>query len=587
MAESLTPNTPTATSDLLVDEDMLSVSFDLGLIVKPSLPFRITATGDRRCRCRCDDGGKHPDHEAEPITTLNGWAAMASAHKGRWHVLPMVVTGQQPNGTWLLVLDLDSEGAVAWLPTLDLPPTFTVTTGRGVHVYLLLSAEQADRLRVHSGAVSTTALFMHPDIDNKFANSFVVAPGALHPSGLRYTPDGQQIASMPDHLVELLRVGEDDLDTPVNTVEFPAPDAMTLGDVPSHVRALVLRPRSTFGKKPNSRSEGTWAVATWAKRTELTPEHAEAAIRLGGAGLATRLVERKDDIVRAWRKIGGSRPDPRLRDALERYAAAQPGDRRRVGTLALTLAPRFGRYWTVVRSREDMATDMGVSERTAGRARDDMLADGVMERSGYGRGGMASEFRLAPHMLAQYLRMPAPPASALTSDDEIPCVLPDAVRDPLAAYVPDALTNGLQRAVYEAMNDQPQSTNAIAKRLGSKWETIKKHLVELTSKGLAEHQPPDGWVRTDTAAHRVSAFGFALAGGRRIERKLTAQRRQDERATERDLMRRERRSGFERDEWDQLMHDAAEALAPDVRTRRVRKSSDIAIAPMDAGDTGV
>ncbi len=52
-------------------------------------------------------------------------------------------------------------------------------------------------------------------------------------------------------------------------------------------------------------------------------------------------------------------------------------------------------------------------------------------------------------------------------------------------------------------------------------------------------------------------------------------------------MRRERRSGFERDEWDQLMHDAAEALAPDVRTRRVRKSSDIAIAPMDAGDTGV
>lgn len=108
----------------------------------------------------------------------------------------------------LYVFDADGPEAVAWCER-QLPPTFTVNTSRGRHYYL--QVEHGKRLRLLGTGLGK--LLGVPKLDGKTKGGYVVAPGSLHSSGVRYaTHTDLTVARMPARLAR--RIGERPVDTP-------------------------------------------------------------------------------------------------------------------------------------------------------------------------------------------------------------------------------------------------------------------------------------------------------------------------------------------------------------------------------------
>lgn len=97
----------------------------------------------------------------------------------------------------LLVLDLDSEAAVAEAKALGLLDTVTVKTGKGLHAYFK-----------HPGGKVGNRAGLKPGWDIRGDGGYVVGPGSLHPSGKRYewgNPPGLfALASVPNSLAQML-----------------------------------------------------------------------------------------------------------------------------------------------------------------------------------------------------------------------------------------------------------------------------------------------------------------------------------------------------------------------------------------------
>lgn len=97
----------------------------------------------------------------------------------------------------LLVLDLDSDAAVAEAIALGLPDTLTVRTGKGLHAYFK-----------HPGGKVGNRAGLKPGWDIRGDGGYVVAPGSLHPSGKRYewgNPPGLfNLAPVPHWLASML-----------------------------------------------------------------------------------------------------------------------------------------------------------------------------------------------------------------------------------------------------------------------------------------------------------------------------------------------------------------------------------------------
>jgi hypothetical protein len=97
----------------------------------------------------------------------------------------------------LLVLDLDSEAAVAEAMALGLPDTLTVRTGKGLHAYF-----------AHPGGKVGNRAGIRPGWDIRGDGGYVVAAGSLHPSGKRYewgNPPGLfGLAPVPNWLASML-----------------------------------------------------------------------------------------------------------------------------------------------------------------------------------------------------------------------------------------------------------------------------------------------------------------------------------------------------------------------------------------------
>lgn len=97
----------------------------------------------------------------------------------------------------LLVLDLDSEAAVAEAQAMGLPDTLTVRTGKGLHAYFK-----------HPGGKVGNRAGLKPGWDIRGDGGYVVGPGSLHPSGKRYewqNPPGLfDLAPVPDWLAKML-----------------------------------------------------------------------------------------------------------------------------------------------------------------------------------------------------------------------------------------------------------------------------------------------------------------------------------------------------------------------------------------------
>jgi predicted P-loop ATPase len=156
-----------------------------------------------RCACgnaRCKRIGKHP-------ATL--WSKVA---EGQQMDIPPgygvgVCTGHRSG---IIVLDFDTEGAYEEMAP-RLPATFSVATGRGVHLYFR-----------DPGGVKCSAGKLAPGVDVRGDGGFVCGPGTVHKSGAVYeVVDDRDPVDAPEWLLDELTA--DGPSTHVVTDNAPLP----------------------------------------------------------------------------------------------------------------------------------------------------------------------------------------------------------------------------------------------------------------------------------------------------------------------------------------------------------------------------
>ena len=113
--------------------------------------------------------------------------------------------GRQPDGRWLLAIDVD--GAVD-LARLELPPTLTTTTGRGSHrIYQVRpDAPYGNVVDVFGARDKTTGYKPgHTGaVDLRYARGAVVAAPSMHRLGVTYSSNDAPIAWLPPRASVLL-----------------------------------------------------------------------------------------------------------------------------------------------------------------------------------------------------------------------------------------------------------------------------------------------------------------------------------------------------------------------------------------------
>ncbi len=167
----------------------------LSRIARPVVfPLR-SLTADGSCTCiqgaACTRAGKH-SAVAWGSVTLTNPAPRPAPGAGYG-----VRTGAAPEGSGVIVVDLDSEEAAdAWEAMGGHFDTFTVSTPRGFHVYFN-----------HPGfPVGNSAGQLAKGIDIRGDGGFVVGPGSPHKSGGLYSVGNDlPLADIPDCLLEWLK----------------------------------------------------------------------------------------------------------------------------------------------------------------------------------------------------------------------------------------------------------------------------------------------------------------------------------------------------------------------------------------------
>lgn len=157
-------------------------------VVFPLLP--ISSTG--ACTCAkglaCSRVGKHPAVLWKEIEE-GGEVPLPAPNAGFG-----IKTGARPRGSDLVVVDLDGDKAVdAWNQLGGAEDTYTVSTGRGLHLYFR-----------HPGFYcGNTKSALGPKIDTRGDGGFVVGPGSPHISGTPYVVvDDREPAPLPAWLVD-------------------------------------------------------------------------------------------------------------------------------------------------------------------------------------------------------------------------------------------------------------------------------------------------------------------------------------------------------------------------------------------------
>lgn len=112
-----------------------------------------------------------------PLTPRGVYAATSDpARIRRWWAKWPTANVAIATGDGLLVVDVDGPDGEAALADLDLPPTLTVQTGRGRHLYF---ADPSGEGKCCNGILD--------HVDTKAAGGYVLAPPSVHPSGAIYT----------------------------------------------------------------------------------------------------------------------------------------------------------------------------------------------------------------------------------------------------------------------------------------------------------------------------------------------------------------------------------------------------------------
>ncbi len=177
--------------------------------------FPVWNVVDGRCQCGkpgCKDPGKHPHGRLiGDWPKGEGGIKQATDDLDRvrrwWHKDPEANVGiRTGRESGIIVLDVDSEAAMADLRRRGLPPTLVASTGRpegGRHVYLAYPAD----LRLDRIASPNEFL---PEVDLRADDSSVVAPPSVHHSGrtrewVEFGPPGQGIGPCPEWLKDEIR----------------------------------------------------------------------------------------------------------------------------------------------------------------------------------------------------------------------------------------------------------------------------------------------------------------------------------------------------------------------------------------------
>lgn len=191
---------PTSTPDhsLLVHAQHLVA---LGFAVFPL--YEAVAPGRCACGRACSSPGKHPrvangvkDASRDPNQIQLWWTKWPTASIG-------IATGATSN---LVVVDVDGPGGETSLAGLvtrhgPLPPTWSVATGKGRHLYFRIPGG-APAIRNSAGGVGV-------GIDVRGDGGYVVAPPSIHANWVRYTWVGDAgataIAELPSWLLDRVK----------------------------------------------------------------------------------------------------------------------------------------------------------------------------------------------------------------------------------------------------------------------------------------------------------------------------------------------------------------------------------------------
>lgn len=137
----------------------------------PSFPLYGIMNG--ACRCStvdCRTPGKHPK--------IKGWRTITDP------VEPGPLDNLGVSTDRLVVVDIDSADS----PPSDLPETFTVSTGRGLHLWYWANPEHP----------ISNSVGWRPKIDIRSNGGLVAAPTSRHASGTEYVYVGGEIQPVPE-----------------------------------------------------------------------------------------------------------------------------------------------------------------------------------------------------------------------------------------------------------------------------------------------------------------------------------------------------------------------------------------------------
>jgi Bifunctional DNA primase/polymerase, N-terminal len=159
------------------------------------------------CGTKLEDSRRADIRFCSSACRQKGHRARVTNSRGRYRVTTMrrnaaldaISKVAIPKGTF--VVDLDGEQAGRDFVNMcgrhgEPPPTLTVITGRGKHLYFRSSAE-----------VKNSAGRIGPGIDTRGPGGYTIAPPSVHPSGSVYLLDRRclEVADAPQWIVDLAR----------------------------------------------------------------------------------------------------------------------------------------------------------------------------------------------------------------------------------------------------------------------------------------------------------------------------------------------------------------------------------------------
>ncbi|MCP2336985.1 bifunctional DNA primase/polymerase [Actinomadura rupiterrae] len=265
----------------------------------PALP---DCVGAHRPGAPCDgDRGKHPVGRWSQRATRNAAAIVRDLARGPRNL----GIACKPSG--LLVIDEDRPGAFTdYAAALgrQVPATFVVTTAKGRHFYF---AQPTD------GQLGNSPGALPDGIDVRGAagqGGYVVAPGSLHRTGIRYTPvdSSAPVLPAPAWLIDALRVRSGPQTARQRPTPQPAP--LTDGGRPFRVLCALVNTvlSATTGDRNNRLYWAACRMYEHADRGLFDPAAARAALTDAAhhIGLGEAETEHTLDSARAMTAHGGA-----------------------------------------------------------------------------------------------------------------------------------------------------------------------------------------------------------------------------------------------------------------------------------------